>query len=336
MCPQVSGTFYWVLRRFLLDRDVLELCLSCAVRLTTTNVIMQDKFGKESGLRVLARAMMQHSDIERPILCAAELITNICATNVRNQQRCCALGVSHQLAQGMIRHLHNPKVVGGTVTALISLCGQKNSQNVNMLMSSRHILLYLQIIKNNLTSLQVCSHMCFLLTSLTSGLGGGDIEANMNAELQQSVLSVELTAVLDKLAADGSNANQEVVQTITMLVVHILLNFPSLRLKFLNDGMLRVLPIFIADTDSIGGDQFSGSSASSAGLVEWSVPVSNAAKLARNILNVEKSTPSPRGIMPLSPSQSQSQSSQQQASQWGEQQQGHHASRLTSRHASVV
>jgi hypothetical protein len=284
----VSSTFYWVLRRHVRDAEVVELCLSCAARLTLSNVIMQDKFGKESGLRVLVRCMMQHNDLMRPMLCAAALITNICATNVQNQERCCTVGASHQLAQCMIKHLHSDLVVGAVTTSLISLCGLKNNQNIAILMSSRHILLYLQIIKNNLNSLAVCSHMCTLLTSLSSGLTGGINESHVRTEMQQSVATVELTAVLDKLATDGSNSNQEVIQTITMLVVHLLLNFPSLRLKFLNDGMLRVLPLFIpmSGIDSTADSSSSGGG----GGVQWSVPVTNAAKLASNILHAEKTS----------------------------------------------
>ena len=240
----VSGIFFWVLRRHMENVDLLEVCLSCVARITSENVIMQDRFGKESGLRVLARVMMQHNNVVRPMLFAAELIANICHTNVRNQQRCCAAGIPHLLVQSMIKHLHNDLVVGAVVSALISLCGQKNNRSVVMLMSSKHILLYLQIIKNNMNSLHVCSHMCTLLTSLTSGLGDGTNEANILNELQQSVITVEITAMLDKAAVDKGGSNHEVVHTIIMLIVHLIVSFPSLRLKFLNDGILRVLSLF--------------------------------------------------------------------------------------------
>ena len=291
----VSGTFFWVIRRHINDLEVLETCLSCAARLTTSSLIMQEKFGKESGLRVLVRVMSQHNDVVRPMLSATELITNICTTNVKNQERCCSVvGASHQLVQFMIKHLHNDTVVGAVSTAIMNLCGRKKNLNITILMSSRHILLYIQIIKNNLNSLPICSHMCMMLTSLTSDLGGGFNESKIHTELQQSVITVELVAILDKMACDARNANQEVLQTIIMFLVHLVLNYQSLRLKFLIDGALRVLPRFMTCPGDSNGDSSGGNhsrpNTRQTPIVEWSIPVMNAAKLAHNILFAEKSS----------------------------------------------
>mmetsp|Transcript_6216 Transcript_6216/g.11893 ORF Transcript_6216/g.11893 Transcript_6216/m.11893 type:complete len:1492 (-) Transcript_6216:110-4585(-) len=293
----VSGIFFWVLRRHVHDLDVLETCLACAARLTTSSVIMQEKFGKESGLRVLVRVMSLHNDVVRPMLSATELITNICSTNIQNQVKCCSgVGASHQLVQFMIKHLHNDMVVGAVAASILSLCGLKKNENIVILMSSKHILLYIQIIKNNLNSLHICSHMCMMLTSLSSGLGGGVSESKVHTELQQSVISMELVAMLDKLASDAANSNQEVVQTIIMLVVHLVLNFPALRLKFLIDGALRVLPRFMGSSGNGSGSRGGGGGGQSRPntrqsiAVEWRVPVTNAAKLAHGILFAEKSS----------------------------------------------
>lgn len=292
----VSGAFFWVIRRHAEDLGVVETCLACAARLTTASAIMQEKFGKESGLRVLVRVMTQHNDVLRPMLAATELVTNLCSASTKNQERCCAVGgVAHQLVQFLIKHMHNDRVVGAVAAALINICGMKRNQNILTLMSSRHLLLYVQIIKNNLNSVDICSHMCMMLTSLTSGLSGGIGESKMHVELQQSVVSVELVAILDKLANDSTNAKQEVVQTIIMLLVHLVLNFPTLRLKFLMDGALRVLPHFMTSAAAAaaivsGATSLSRPSTRQSPGGQWSVPVTNSAKLAHSILLAEKSS----------------------------------------------